>query len=87
MWDTQPHLTQALLHSIRVPVWIVDGDRDIIKRSDTDFMTRSIPLGSELILPFASHYALWEYPSLFDAAVLEFLASTEARRPNPAPSP
>jgi pimeloyl-ACP methyl ester carboxylesterase len=77
MWDTQPHLTASQFGTIRVPVWIVDGDRDMIKRSDTDFMARSIPLGSELILPFASHYALWQYPKLFDAAVLQFLASTD----------
>ncbi len=77
MWDTQPHLTRARLETIRVPVWIVDGDRDIIRRSDTDFMARSMPLGSELILPFASHYALWEYPSFFNAAVLQFLVSTD----------
>jgi hypothetical protein len=50
----------------------------MIKRSDSDFMARSIPLGSELILPFASHYALWQYPKLFDAAVLQFLALTDA---------
>lgn len=76
MWDTQPHLTRAQLETIRVPVWIVDGDRDTIRRSDTDFMAHSIPLGSELILPFASHYALWEYPSFFNAAVLQFLVSS-----------
>lgn len=77
MWDTQPHLTAVQFGTIRAPVWIVDGDRDMIKRSDSDFMARSIPLGSELILPFASHYALWQYPKLFDAAVLQFLASTD----------
>lgn len=83
MWDTQPHLTRAKLETIRVPVWIVDGDRDIIRRSDTDFMARSIPLGSELILPFASHYALWEYPSFFNAAVLQFLVLTDGEHTVP----
>lgn len=81
MWNTQPHLTAAKLRTIRAPVWIVDGDRDMIKRSDTDFMARTIPLGSELILPFATHYALWEYPKFFDEAVLRFLASTDGQRP------
>ena len=79
LWATQPHLTAGELGRIRAPVWIADGDRDMIKRSDTDFMARAIPLGSELILPFASHYALWEYPGLFDRAVLQFLASTDPR--------
>ena len=79
LWATRPHLTAAQLHTIHAPVWIADGDRDTIKRSDTDLMAQSIPLGSELILPFASHYALWEYPGLFDRAVLQFLASTDPR--------
>ena len=79
LWATQPHLTAAELGRIRAPVWIADGDRDMIKRSDTDFMARAIPLGSELILPFASHFGLWEYPALFDRAVLQFLVATDPR--------
>jgi hypothetical protein len=42
-------------------------------------MAHSIPLGIELILPFASHFALWEYPALFARAVLQFLVSTDPR--------
>lgn len=74
MWATQPHLTAARLRTITVPVWIVDGDRNEIARSDSDFMSSAIPLGKELILPGATHYALWQYPQLFDASVLEFLS-------------
>ena len=78
MWDTQPHLTAAQFGTIQVPVWIVDGDRDMIKRSDSDFMARSaFRSAASSSLPFASHYALWQYPKLFDAAVLQFLASTD----------
>lgn len=73
LWSTRPHLTAAELRSIAAPVWIADGDRDGIKRSDTDFMARTIPRGEELIFPGATHYALWQYPALFDAAVLQFL--------------
>lgn len=58
MWATQPHLTAAQLRTIRVPVWIVDGDRDEIASIDSDFMSSAIPLGKELILPGATHYAL-----------------------------
>jgi pimeloyl-ACP methyl ester carboxylesterase len=73
MWDTQPHLMAQQLRTISAPVWIVDGDRDMIKRSDSDFMAHAMPLGQELILPGASHYALWQYPTLFNTAVLQFL--------------
>lgn len=67
------------LHTIRAAVWIVDGDRDTIKRSDTDHMAPSILLGSELSLPFASHFALWEYPGPFDRAVRQLPVSSDAR--------
>jgi pimeloyl-ACP methyl ester carboxylesterase len=75
MWQTEPNYTPADLRTIRVPVWIADGDREAyIKRSDTDMMARTIPGASEFIFPDADHYAMWEDPAFFDLAVLSFLA-------------
>lgn len=75
MWRTEPDYTPADLRAIRVPVWIADGDREAyIKRSDIDMMARTIPGASELILPDADHYGMWEDPVLFNRAVLSFLA-------------
>lgn len=77
LWQTQPNFTAAELRSIHVPTWIVDGDRDAdIKRSDTDFMARTIPGASEMLFPGAGHHLLWTEPALFSQAVLTFLAGT-----------
>lgn len=77
LWMTQPNFTAAQLRSIRVPTWIVDGDHDTsIKRSDTDFMARTIPGAAEMLFPAAGHHLLWSEPALFNQAVLTFLAGT-----------
>jgi pimeloyl-ACP methyl ester carboxylesterase len=74
LWLTQPDFTAEQLRSIRVPTWIVDGDRDAdIKRSDTDFMARTIPGAAEMIFPNAGHHLLWTEPRIFNEAVLTFL--------------
>jgi pimeloyl-ACP methyl ester carboxylesterase len=75
MWNTQPHITAAELRSIRCKAWIADGDHEeFIKRSDTDFMAGAIPNADELIFPHVGHYAPWQEPALFNAAVLQFLS-------------
>src|SRR5262245_61324801 len=50
MWKTQPNWTADNLRAIKVPTWIVVGDRDeAIKRENTEFMAATIP-GSWLLL-------------------------------------
>jgi pimeloyl-ACP methyl ester carboxylesterase len=74
MWDTEPRLSDDQLRSIKVPTWIVDGDRDeLIKRQDTDHMTNLIPGAGELILPRVSHFAFLQDPEQFNEALLHFL--------------
>ncbi|GAC1388188.1 MAG: alpha/beta hydrolase [Vulcanimicrobiaceae bacterium] len=74
MARTQPRFTAEQLRTIRVPTWIVAGDRDqFIKRENTDYMAAQIPEASELILPGVSHGAPWQDPDLFNAALLHFL--------------
>ena len=75
MEDTEPHFTDDQLRGIRVPTWIVDGDRDeAIKRQDTDHMAALIPGAGELILPNVSHFALLQDPEQFNEALLHFLS-------------
>ena len=75
MWDTEPHLSDEQLRSIKVPTWIVDGDRDeLIKREHTDRMAVLIPGAGELILPNVSHFALLQDPVQFNEALLHFLS-------------
>jgi pimeloyl-ACP methyl ester carboxylesterase len=75
MWASEPDFSDAQLHSITVPTWIVDGDRDeIIKREDTDRMAHLIPDAREFIIPKASHFAFLQAPKLFNEALIEFLS-------------
>jgi pimeloyl-ACP methyl ester carboxylesterase len=74
MWDTQPHWTDAQLASIRARVLVADGDHDeVIRRAHTEYIARTIPGAGLLILPNASHFAFLQDPTLFNAAVLDFL--------------
>ena len=76
MWETQPNITRAQLNSIKVPIWIVDGDRDEgIKRENTEFMAEQIPNAGLLILPQVSHFAFIQDPEQFNTEVLHFLIS------------
>jgi pimeloyl-ACP methyl ester carboxylesterase len=75
MWDSEPHFSDDQLRSIKVPTWIVDGDRDeVIKRENTDHMAALIPGAGELILPEVSHFALLQDPGQFNDALLHFLS-------------
>ncbi len=74
MWETEPNWTDAQLKSIRSPVWVVDGDHDeAIKRAHTEHIAATIPGAGLLILPNTSHFAFLQNPTLFNAALLEFL--------------
>ena len=74
MWDTEPNYTAADLARIATPVAIVDGDHDeAIKREHTEYLARSIPGARLIILPAASHFAMFQQPREFNAAMLAFL--------------
>lgn len=74
MWATQPRWTAADLHSIKVPVWIVDADHDeAIKRGNTEFMAAQIPDAGLLIQPDVSHFSFLQDPGQFNADLLHFL--------------
>ena len=74
MWDTEPNYTAADLARIAAPVAIVDGDHDeAIKRDHTEYLARSIPGAQLIILPAASHFAMFQQPGEFNDAMLGFL--------------
>jgi pimeloyl-ACP methyl ester carboxylesterase len=80
MWATQPHWTAADLHSIKVPVWIVDADHDeAIKRENTEFMAAQISDAGLLIQPDVSHFSFLQDPQQFNADVLHFLNHVKVR--------
>ena len=74
MWARQPNFTAAQLAGIRVPTAIADGaHEEAIKREHTEYMARTIPGATLIILPDASHFAALQNPREFAAAVLGFL--------------
>jgi pimeloyl-ACP methyl ester carboxylesterase len=74
MWESQPKWTASDLAAIKVPTWIVDGDRDeAIKRDNTAFMAANIPGAGLLIQPQVSHFSFLQDPEQFNDDVLRFL--------------
>jgi pimeloyl-ACP methyl ester carboxylesterase len=74
MWDTEPNYTAADLGRIATPGAIVDGDHDeAIKREHTEYLARSIPGAQLIILPAASHFAMFQQPREFNDAMIGFL--------------
>lgn len=74
MWESQPNWTDEQLRRIRAPVLIADGQYDEgITREHTEYMAATIPGAGLLILPNVSHFAFLQDPTLFNAAVGDFL--------------
>jgi len=81
MWESQPKWTASDLAAIKVPIWIVDGDRDeAIKRDNTAFMAASIPGAGLLIQPQVSHFSFLQDPEQFNDDVLHFLGRKDAAK-------
>jgi pimeloyl-ACP methyl ester carboxylesterase len=74
MWAREPNWSAARLRTIRARVTIVDGDHDeAIRRDHTEWLARTIPGATLLILPATSHFAFLQDPEGFNAAMRRFL--------------
>ena len=74
MWAKQPNFTPEQLKSIKMPVAVVLGEHDEAIKLDHTKEMASLILGSTLILlPDLSHFAMWQDPKAFNAAVLKYL--------------
>lgn len=74
MQRTQPNYSQQDLAEIRVPVVIAQSEQDeFIKREHAEYLARSIPGARLVVLPEVSHFAPWQRPDVFGAAILDFL--------------
>lgn len=75
MWTTEPNYSKEQLRGIRVPTTIFDGDHDeAIKPEHTRELAALIPGARLVIMKDASHFAMWQQPEKFNAAVRTFLA-------------
>lgn len=74
MWANQPNYTKVQLQAISVPVTVFDGEHDeAILHAHTEEIAATIPGAKLVILPEASHFAMWQQPQAFNAAVRTFL--------------
>jgi pimeloyl-ACP methyl ester carboxylesterase len=74
MWAKLPNFTPDQLKSIKVPVAVADGEYDeAIKLEHTQQMAALIPGSTLILMPNLSHFAMWQDPKAFNAAVLEYL--------------
>jgi len=74
MQRTQPNYTASDLAAIRVPVAIVQSEKDeFIKREHAEYLARTIPGARLRILEGVSHFAPLQRPDRFNSAALDFL--------------
>ncbi len=75
MWTTLPNYSQDQLRAIAVPTVIFVGDHDeFVQPAHSAEMAQLIPGAKLVVMPDASHFAMWQKPEEFNATVLEFLA-------------
>lgn len=75
MQRTQPNYSAQDLAQIRIPVVVVQSERDeFIKPEHAAYLARAIPNAQLLVLKGVSHFAPLQRPEPFNAAVLAFLS-------------
>ncbi|MBY3046499.1 alpha/beta fold hydrolase [Rhizobium leguminosarum] len=75
MWATQPAWTAADLGKIAVPITLAIGDHDeAVKLDHTEMMAKDIPGAKLVILKNASHFAMLQDPTGYDAMIRDAMA-------------
>lgn len=54
----EPHFTEDYLKTIHIPCLILSGDRDMIKNSDLEFITQSLPHAMHQVIADCGHFML-----------------------------
>lgn len=74
MQRTQPDYSRQELEKIRVPVRIVQSEKDeFIKREHAEYLARTIPGAALILLNGVSHFAPLQRPRVFNTAMLAFV--------------
>ena len=68
----EPHISFEELSVLQMPVLVLAGNRDLIKKSHTRKIAEALPDAKLVILP-GSHWVAGENPEAFNRAVLHFL--------------
>jgi len=67
-----PHITPAELASIKAPVLILCGDRDLIQLSHIIEIFRAIPNSNLCVLPASTHFALRKNATVYNETIDRF---------------
>ncbi|MEO7732203.1 MAG: alpha/beta hydrolase [Kofleriaceae bacterium] len=77
LWRNASGITKDQLRAIQAPVMMADGDHDeVIVLDQIEEMAKLIPNAQLKVFANTSHFALWQDPEDFNAALLEFLSAT-----------
>lgn len=68
----EPHITPGELEKLDIPVLVIAGTRDMIKREHTELIAASIP-GARLAIIRGDHFVARKVPGSFNRAVDSFL--------------
>ena len=76
LWRSPTGITKDQLRAIKAPVMMADGDHDeVIVLAQIEEMAVLIPNAKLKVFREASHFALWQDPDGFNAAMVEFLTA------------
>lgn len=76
LWRNPTGITREQLRAIKAPVMMAGSDHDeLIFLEHIEEMARLIPNGQLKVFAGASHFALWQDPESFNAALVEFLTT------------
>jgi len=74
VWRDPRLFTKDQLRSIKAPTLVADGDHDeIIALDQVKEMATLIPNARLVVFENTSHFALWQDPTAFNAALVDFL--------------
>lgn len=73
LWLTEPKWKAGLLKKIKAPVFLMAGDRDMIRPEHTLALFRNLRKAELAIVPGTTHSLLKEKPRLVNTMMLEFL--------------
>lgn len=69
---TEPNINPDSLKTIKVPVLVMAGEKDVVKEQHTKLIAERLPNSQLVIFKNAGHYAPKEIPEVFNKTVLEF---------------
>ncbi len=76
LWRSNTAFTKDKLRGIKAPTVVSDGDHDeIIELAQIKEMAQLIPNAKLVVFENTSHFALWQDPTAFNRALLEFLTT------------